>query len=249
MNNGTELAVETAGLTRIYRTRGGEVRALQGIDLRIQPGRWVAIKGRSGSGKTTLLNCIGGLDRPTSGTVRCFGQDITRMSEAQLTHWRRHQVGFVFQSFALLPALSAYENIELPLRIAHYKDRVARTKYLLELVGLTKWAHHRPFEMSGGQQQRIAIARALANHPRLILADEATGELDTTTARQILSLFRRIVELEGVTLLTATHDPLVLEYVDEIIELQDGQVINRVVQVSDSVSPASLRAVGLPSNV
>jgi ABC-type lipoprotein export system ATPase subunit len=163
------------------------------------------------------------LDHPNSGVVRCFGREITRMSDGELTSWRRQQVGFVFQSFALLPTLSAWENIELPIRIAGQRNRRARTKYCIDLVGLGKWASHRPYEMSGGQQQRVAIARALANHPRLILADEPTGELDTTTSRDILALFRRIVEAEGVTILMTSHDPLVLEYVDEVVELQDGQ--------------------------
>ncbi|MCL5994422.1 MAG: ABC transporter ATP-binding protein, partial [Chloroflexi bacterium] len=197
-----------------------------GVTLQVKPGRWIGVKGRSGSGKTTLLNCVGGLDHPSSGLVRCFGREITRMSDGELTNWRRKQVGFVFQSFALLPTLSASENIELPIRIAGQRDRRARTKYCLDLVGLTKWASHRPYEMSGGQQQRVAIARALANRPKLILADEPTGELDTTTARDILSLFRRIVEMEGVTMLMTSHDPIVLEYVDEVIELQDGQRVD-----------------------
>jgi putative ABC transport system ATP-binding protein len=221
-----EMAIEVINVVRTYRVGGSNVMALRSINLNIKPGKWIGVKGRSGSGKTTLLNCIGGLDHPNSGTVRCFGRDITRMSDSELTSWRRQQVGFVFQSFALLPTLSAGENIELPIRIAGQKGRRARTKYCMELVGLTKWANHRPYEMSGGQQQRVAIARALANHPRLILADEPTGELDSTTARDILSLFRRIVETEGVTILMTSHDPIVLEYVDEVVELQDGQRVD-----------------------
>jgi ABC-type lipoprotein export system ATPase subunit len=221
-----DLAVETIDVIRTYRVGGTDVMALRGINLQVKPGTWIGVKGRSGSGKTTLLNCIGGLDHPNTGVVRCFGREITRMSDGELTAWRRQQVGFVFQSFALLPTLSAYENIELPIRIAGHRDRRARTKYCMELVGLTKWASHRPYEMSGGQQQRVAIARALANHPKLILADEPTGELDSTTAREILALFRRIVETEGVTMLMTSHDPIVLEYVDEVVELQDGQRVN-----------------------
>jgi putative ABC transport system ATP-binding protein len=221
-----EYAVEAMNLVRTYRVGGSDVMALRGVTLQVKPGRWIGVKGRSGSGKTTLLNCIGGLDHPSSGTVRFFGRDITRMSDGELTNWRRKQVGFVFQSFALLPTLSAWENVELPIRIAGQRDRRARTKFCLDLVGLTKWANHRPYEMSGGQQQRVAIARALANRPKLILADEPTGELDTTTARDILALFRRIVETEGVTMLMTSHDPIVLEYVDEVIELQDGQRVD-----------------------
>jgi len=221
-----EMAVEVIDVVRTYRVGGSDVMALRAINLAVPAGKWIGVKGRSGSGKTTLLNCVGGLDHPNSGTVRCFGRDITRMSDSELTSWRRQQVGFVFQSFALLPTLSAWENIELPIRIAGQKGRRARTKYCMELVGLTKWANHRPYEMSGGQQQRVAIARALANNPRLILADEPTGELDSTTAREILSLFRHIVETEGVTMLMTSHDPIVLEYVDEVVELQDGQRVD-----------------------
>ncbi len=221
-----EWAVEVINVVRTYKVGASEVMALRGINLRVKPGKWIGVKGRSGSGKTTLLNCIGGLDHPNTGTVRFFGKDITRMSDSELTRWRREQVGYVFQSFALLPTLSAWENIELPIRIAGHHNRRQRTKYCIDLVGLGKWANHRPYEMSGGQQQRVAIARALANHPKLILADEPTGELDSTTTRDILALFRRIVEMEGVTMLMTSHDPIVLEYVDEVVELQDGQRVD-----------------------
>ncbi len=224
---GDVLAVETVDLVRAYKVGNNEVLALRGLSIDVKAGRWVGVKGRSGSGKTTLLNCVGGLDHPTNGVIRCFGREITRMSDSQLTAWRRKHIGFVFQSFALLPTLSAYENVELPLRIAGAHDRSARSKYCLDLVGLAKWAKHRPYEMSGGQNQRVAIARALANRPRLILADEPTGELDSTTGREILALFRRIVETEGITILMTSHDPIVLEYVDEVMELQDGQLANR----------------------
>ena len=221
-----DFAVEVIDMVRTYKVGGNEVMALRGVNLQVQPGKWIGVKGRSGSGKTTLLNCIGGLDHPNRGVVRFFGKDITRMSDSELTRWRREEVGYIFQSFALLPTLSAWENIELPIRIAGHKHRRERTKYCIDLVGLGKWANHRPYEMSGGQQQRVAIARALANHPKLLLADEPTGELDSTTAREILSLFRRIVETEGVTVLMTSHDPIVLEYVDEVVELQDGQRVN-----------------------
>ncbi|MCS7221129.1 MAG: ABC transporter ATP-binding protein [Anaerolineae bacterium] len=221
--------VETQNLWRIYKVGSREVQALRGVNLTIEPGYFVALKGRSGSGKTTLLNCIGGLDRPTSGVVRVFGQEIAQMNDGQLTQWRRERVGFIFQSFGLLPTLSAYENVELMLRIAGVrgKERHERTLYCLNLVGLGKWIHHRPYEMSGGQQQRVAIARALANSPQLILADEPTGELDSVTAREILALFRRIVEEEHVTMLMASHDPLVDEYVDYILQLRDGQIVEQ----------------------
>jgi putative ABC transport system ATP-binding protein len=220
-------AIETRDLWRIYRTGAQEVQALRGVSFDVESGQFVAVKGRSGSGKTTLLNCIGGLDHPTSGSVHVFGRDISTLSERELTHWRRNRVGFIFQSFGLLPTLSAYENVELMLRIAGVsgKERRGRALYCLDLVGLGKWVDHRPFEMSGGQQQRVAIARSVANNPHLILADEPTGELDSSTAREILSLFRRIVEEEHLTLLMVSHDALVDEYVDHILLLKDGQIV------------------------
>jgi ABC-type lipoprotein export system ATPase subunit len=213
----------------VYRAGAQEVPALRGVNLEVESGRFVAVKGRSGSGKTTLLNCIGGLDHPTSGTVHVFGRDISELGEKELTRWRRERVGFVFQSFGLLPTLSAYENVELMLRIVGVRggERRERALHCLDQVGLGKWAQHRPFEMSGGQQQRVGIARALANKPHLILADEPTGELDSTTAREILALFRRIVGEEHVTLLMVSHDPLVDEYVDQVLHLKDGQIAGR----------------------
>lgn len=222
-------AIETRDLWRIYKTGAQEVPALRGVNLAVEPGRFVAVKGRSGSGKTTLLNCLGGLDHPTSGSVYVFGRDISTLSDRELTHWRRNRVGFVFQSFGLLPTLSAYENVELMLRIAsvNAKERRERARYCLNLVGLTKWLDHRPFEMSGGQQQRVAIARAVANNPQFILADEPTGELDSTTAREILALFRRIVEEEHVTFVMVSHDALVDEYVDYSLQLKDGQIVSQ----------------------
>lgn len=223
----TTWVIEAEDLWRIYRSGTREVYALRGVNLQIPAGRFIALKGRSGSGKTTLLNCLGGLDRPDRGVVRIFGRDLSQLNEKELTQWRRKEVGFIFQSFGLLPTLSAYENIELMLRIAQAsrKEKKQRTIELLEMVGLAKWMHHRPFELSGGQQQRVAIARALANRPRLILADEPTGELDSTTAREILSLFRQIVEEEKITVLMSSHDPLVDGYVDEILPMKDGQII------------------------
>lgn len=227
--NSNSYVIETEDLWRVYKVGLQEVPALRGVNLKVEPGRFVAVKGRSGSGKTTLLNCIGGLDRPTSGVVRVFGRYLSDLNEEQLTQWRREQVGFVFQSFGLLPTLSAYENVELILRIASVltRERHERALYCLELVGLSKWVHHRPYEMSGGQQQRVGIARALANNPQLILADEPMGELDSTTAREILALFRRVVEEERVTLLIASHDALVDEYVDEVLQLKDGQIVRQ----------------------
>jgi len=222
------LAIETSGLTRVYKVGPHDVLALRGVSLTVDAGCFVALKGRSGSGKTTLLNCIGGLDRPTAGSVSIFGRELLKMSERELTRWRREQVGFVFQSFALLPTLSAFENVELMPRMAGRRRRECnqRTESSLDLVGLRKWMHHRPYEMSGGQQQRVAIARALANGPRLILADEPTGELDSSTARDILGIFQRIVREQQVTVLMVSHDSLVDEFADRVYHLADGQIID-----------------------
>jgi putative ABC transport system ATP-binding protein len=223
------LILETEILWRIYKVGAQEIAALRGVSLSIEPGQFIAIKGRSGSGKTTLLNCLGGLDHPTSGVIRVLGNDISKMSDRNLTRWRREQLGLIFQSFGLIPTLSAYENVELMLRLVGVPGHVRHTRTLecLKMVGLDKWVHHRPYELSGGQQQRVAIARALANSPRLILADEPTGELDSTTGRDILLLFRRIVDDENVTMLIASHDPMVDSYVDEIMHLKDGQIIKQ----------------------
>ncbi|MFN8495738.1 MAG: ABC transporter ATP-binding protein [Caldilineaceae bacterium] len=219
--------IETRNLKRIYRLGDQEVQALRGVNLDIRAGQFVALKGRSGSGKTTLLNCIGGLDRPTEGSIRIFGEEIGGWSENKLTAWRRQQVGFIFQSLGLLPALSAYENVELILRMNGVKSKERHQIALecLELVGLTKWVDHRPYELSGGQQQRVAIARALANRPKLIIADEPTGDLDTKTGREVLSLFRRIIHEQQITMLMATHDSLVVDYVDQIMNLEDGRIV------------------------
>lgn len=220
--------IRTENLWRVYKRGAVEVGALRGINLQVGKGAFVALKGRSGSGKTTLLNCLGGLDQPTSGTVHMLSQNLGQLSDRTLTRWRREQVGLVFQSFGLIPILSAYENVEMMLRLkgTPAKERHQRTLACLELVGVTHWSHHRPYEMSGGQQQRVAIARSLANGPQVILADEPTGELDSTTAREVMALLRKIVETEQVTLLMATHDPLVDEYADRILLLKDGQIVS-----------------------
>jgi putative ABC transport system ATP-binding protein len=218
--------VRAEGVSRTFNVHGGKVHALRGVDLTIEPGQMVALKGRSGSGKTTLLNLIGGLDRPTTGQVYFYGREITRMPDRELTRLRRERVGFVFQSFALMPILSAYENVELPMRIAGVpgKERAERAAYLLEMVGLTKRAKHRAFELSGGEQQRTAIARALVNRPSLLLADEPTGELDSHTGLAIMRLFRRVIETEDVTVCLTTHDPIIMEIADITYEIADGQL-------------------------
>ena len=228
--------IETQDLHRVYHLASEEVPALRGVNLRVEKGKFVALKGRSGSGKTTLLNCLAGLDHPTSGQVFVLGNEITALNDQQLTDWRREHLGLIFQSFSLLPMLSAYENVEMMLRIqgAPRIDRHKRALECLEMVGLSKWIHHRPYEMSGGQQQRVAVARALANRPELILADEPTGELDSANAREILSLFCQIVSDEGITLMMVSHDVLVDEYADQVLTLKDGQLAEKSPVVSAS---------------
>jgi ABC-type lipoprotein export system ATPase subunit len=224
--------IETKDLWRVYpsKTNAEGIPALRGVNLNVEPGMFAALKGRSGSGKTTLLNCLAGLDRPTSGEVHVLGHDLMQMSDQDLTVWRREQIGLVFQSFGLLPTLSAYENIELLLRIKgdEFDARHKRALECLEIVGLSRWRDHRPFEMSGGQQQRVAIARALANHAELILADEPTGELDSKTTRELLTFFRELVEQRHITMLMVSHDPLVDQYVHQVLTLKDGVIENLV---------------------
>ena len=223
-----DTVIHSLELWRTYRAgTHQEVHALRGVNLDIKKGSYLALKGRSGSGKTTLLNCIGGLDRPTKGSVQVFGIELKELSDKELTRFYRQRVGFIFQAFGLSPIYTAMENVEIVMQISGKgrKERRERAEYCLERVGLTKWKNHRIYELSGGQQQRIAIARALANEPQLILADEPTGKLDTATAREIFTLFRTIVEDEGVTVLMAAHDPLVDEYADRVMLLQDGQIL------------------------
>jgi ABC-type lipoprotein export system ATPase subunit len=222
----TEL-VRTEALTRVYRVATRQVHALQGVSMAVDVGQFVALRGRSGSGKTTLLNCIAGLDEPTSGRVWLEGRDLARLPERKRVRLRRERIGFVFQSFALLPTYSAWENVDLMLRLAgiRRRERRRRVDQVLGLVGLQKWANHRPFELSGGQQQRLAIARALSTRPALILADEPTGELDSATGQQILELLRQVVEREGATVLMATHDLTVDLFADRVYHLEDGCIV------------------------
>ncbi len=216
--------IDVQGVTRDFQVGAQTIHALREVSLTVDQGDFVAVIGRSGSGKTTLLNVMAGLDKPTTGRVLIEGADVTTMTEEELTGLRRRKIGFVFQSFGLLPLLSAWENVELALRIAGapLKQRSERTQEVLDLVGLTKRAKHRPYELSGGEQQRVAIARALANRPQIILADEPTGELDSTTALSIFNLLVRVVDQEGVTIVTTTHDALVMERAHRVLELSDG---------------------------
>ena len=221
--------VQVEDVSRVYAVDGRSVPALSGVNLEVAAGSFVALKGRSGSGKTTLLNIIGGLDRPTAGRVYLEGHPLAELDEQALTDLRRRRLGFIFQSFALLPTYSAFENVEFALRLAGsgVSDARARAVECLRAVGLGKRLHSRPDELSGGQQQRVAVARAMANHPALILADEPTGELDSATTRQVLALLRRLVEREGVTLLVASHDPLIDEVADVVYELRDGIIYGK----------------------
>jgi putative ABC transport system ATP-binding protein len=219
--------VETRDLVREYAVGGGVIRAVDGINLAVEPGQLVAVRGRSGSGKTTLLSLIGALDRPTSGAAYVTGLPVSEMPEKELVGFRRRTIGFIFQSFGLLPILSAAENVEIPLRLVaeEPRKRDSRVKELLEMVGLADRAGHRPFELSGGEQQRVAIARALANRPRLLLADEPTGQLDSHTGHDVMALIRAIVQREGTTAVVATHDPALIDLADRVVELKDGRVV------------------------
>jgi putative ABC transport system ATP-binding protein len=219
--------IQTVALSRDYATPGGVIHAVQDVTLRVGRGQLVAVRGRSGSGKTTLLSMIGALDRPTSGSVSVDGVPVSDMTESQLVGFRRRKIGFIFQTFGLLPILSAAENVEVPLRLvrAEADERERRIQEVLEMVGLADRADHRPHELSGGEQQRVAIARALANRPDLLLADEPTGQLDSQTGRSIMTLLQQLVRTEALTALVATHDPMLIELADQVIELRDGQVV------------------------
>ena len=213
-------------VTKTYGSGRAASHALRGVTFSIAPGHLVALRGRSGSGKTTLLNLVGGLDRADSGTVRVAGSDVTAMSDSDRMKLRRTRVAYIFQSFGLIPILSAAENVGVPLRIAGVspKKREARVKLMLDIVGLGDHAKQRPGELSGGQQQRVAIARALAGSPELLLADEPTGQLDSETGKQIMRLLRTVVQSEGVTALVATHDPNLISIADSVLILEDGQI-------------------------
>jgi len=222
-----DIVIETVNLTKIYRLGPVEVRALYDVNLKVRRGEMVAVVGPSGSGKTTLLNMIGGLDKPTRGKVYIEGMDITRMDDKELAILRRKKIGFVFQFYNLIPVLDAYENVELPLIITGVpeEERRRRVKRLLKLVGLEDRMHHRPDELSGGEQQKVAIARALANNPSIILADEPTGDLDTETGMKIMNLLKEISREEKVTVVVVTHDPQVAAIADRRIHLRDGRII------------------------
>jgi putative ABC transport system ATP-binding protein len=219
--------VQAIGVTRVFGKGTGAVHALRGANLSIPRGRLVALRGRSGSGKTTLLNIIGALDHPTEGAVYLDGMEISTLSESKRNELRREQIGLIFQSFALVPYMSAYENVEFGLRISgiHPSQFKTLTEEALYFVGLKSRMKHRPYELSGGEQQRVAIARAIAHKPKLILADEPTAELDSRMGLQILKLFKDLVH-EGMTIILTTHDLAIMEIVDEVYALEDGSIVD-----------------------
>jgi putative ABC transport system ATP-binding protein len=218
--------IQLQDVTRVYRIGEVETQALRGVKLDVEDGEFSAIVGPSGSGKTTMLQLMGCLDRPSSGTVYINGQDVTRLKPNARADLRKGTIGFIFQFFALIPGLTAYENIELPLLLTGIKAQARRTRVneLLEDVGLSARAHHRPDQMSGGEQQRVAIARALATRPVLVLADEPTANLDTENGRQVMEIMQRLNAETGTTYVFATHDPRVIPFARRVISLRDGQV-------------------------
>ena len=223
-----DMIMEGIGLCRDFASAAGPVRVLQGVDLGIPRSRLTVLRGPSGSGKTTLLNILGCLDRPTRGTVRLDGADVSAASETERDRTRRSAMGFVFQSVALIASMSAFENVDFALRVAGHpsRTRTERAQECLAAVGLRARMHHRPHELSGGEQQRVAIARAIAHRPRVVFADEPTAELDTHMGLQIMKLFRELVETAGLTILMTTHDPGMMDLADRVFVMEDGRVVD-----------------------
>ncbi|MFE9648301.1 ABC transporter ATP-binding protein [Streptomyces sp. NPDC006365] len=223
----TDTMVRVENVHRSYGTGATAVHALRGVSFDVPRGELVALKGRSGSGKTTLLNLVGGLDEPDEGRITVDGLELSGLGEEGLLRLRRDRIGFVFQSFGLIPILTAAENVGVPLRLrrAHPREREERVELLLALVGLADHGAQRPGELSGGQQQRVAIARALANQPSLLIADEPTGQLDAETGLAVMELLRAVVRSEQVTALVATHDAALLDLADQVLELSDGEIV------------------------
>ncbi|SFC57618.1 putative ABC transport system ATP-binding protein [Nocardioides terrae] len=226
MSAPVEPMVAVRGLSRTYGSGPGTTHALREVSFDVAPGEMVAVVGRSGSGKTTLLNLVGGLDRPDEGSVRLDGTEVTALDDEGLSRLRRDSISYVFQTFGLIPALTAAENVGVPLRMRRtpVADREQRVALLLDLVGMRGHELQRPSELSGGQQQRVGIARALAGSPRLLLADEPTGQLDAETGLSVMALLRAVVESEGVTAVVATHDPVMMSLADRVLRIADGRV-------------------------
>lgn len=219
--------VEARGITREFKSGSSVVHALRGIDLRVLPGEFVALRGRSGSGKTTLLNILVGLDDPTSGTVVILGRELAKMSETERARLRSHNVGMMFQNAHLFPSLTAQENVEIPLRLVRMEpaQRTKKAREALELVHLGPRAHHRGLELSGGEQQRVALARALVHEPQFIVADEPTGNLDSMTGRDITHLLQEITHQTKIGMLIATHDMAVVSAADRVLQISDGVIV------------------------
>jgi putative ABC transport system ATP-binding protein len=222
-----EPLVQLESVTKEYRNGAAPVHALLDVTLALPAAQLSVVHGRSGSGKTTLLNMIGGLDRPSEGRVVVDGREVSSFPEEALVDYRRETVGFVFQSFGLIPILTAAENVEVPLRLRRVEPaaRAERAHELLRLVDLADRANHRPQELSGGEQQRVAIARALANEPRLLIADEPTAQLDSNRARTVMGVLRKLVDERGVSVVVATHDPILIGMGDQAVELRDGALV------------------------
>lgn len=233
-HGGSDSLILCDNLVKIYKVADLEVVALQGLDLRVREGEFIAIVGASGSGKSTLLNILGGLDTPSAGRVMVDGHDLLDISNSDRTRYRRQTIGFVWQQTArnLLPYLTALENVEAPLLLigSPTRQRRERASHLLDLVGLADREDHRPVELSGGEQQRVAIATALANNPRVLFADEPTGELDSATSVEIFDVLRSVNEEEGVTVVVVTHDPLVAEHVNRTVAIRDGRTSSEVLR-------------------
>jgi len=223
-----QASVKVVNVEKTYRLGENDVHALKGIDLEIRKGEFVAFMGPSGSGKTTLLNLIGVLDKPSKGKIYIDGIDLTNLKEQNLTNLRRSTIGFIFQFYNLIPVLSAFENVELPMLIAGVppKEREKRAQELLKMVGLADRIHHRPDELSGGEQQRVAIVRALANKPSIVLADEPTGDLDSKTGQEVVQALRDLSNREGATVIMVTHDPTIASMATKVFDMRDGLIIN-----------------------
>jgi putative ABC transport system ATP-binding protein len=223
----TDRAIHVEGLDRSFRVGSSIVEAVKHVSLTIPDGSLTVIRGRSGSGKTTLLNLLGLLDRPSAGSLHYGQVDVLRMGDHERDRFRRHEIGFVYQTIALVALMTAQENVDFRMRVAGipYAEREERVRECLDLVGLQSRMTHRPFEMSGGEQQRVAIARAIAHRPRVIYADEPTAELDTVTGVHVVAILKRLIEEEGVTVVMTTHDPAMMELADHVIEMENGLVM------------------------
>ncbi|MCC2274651.1 ABC transporter ATP-binding protein [Streptomyces sp. ET3-23] len=218
--------VRLESVHKIYGSSKNKVAALDGVSIGLPRGTFTAVMGPSGSGKSTFLHCAAGLDRPTSGSVRLDGVELSGLKERELTKLRRERVGFVFQAFNLMPALTVRDNVTLPLRLAGRRPKAAEVDEVIERVGLASRQRHRPGELSGGQQQRVAIARALVTKPAVVFGDEPTGALDTRTAREVLGLLREAVEWAGQTIVMVTHDPVAAAHADRTLFLADGRIVD-----------------------